>query len=136
MKLVELKVLKEETVYKRVLEELKFKGLDTLYIKKVDHVDYLDIILAVLNFIDVNKNILKDFTEDQFENIVIIVIDEILEEMNIDLSEDQLEKIVELLKNSVLVKKASNYLIDLFIKIYNSIKSILCFKKKYDIDIV
>ena len=136
MKLVELKVLKEDTVYKRVLEELKIKGLDTLYIKKVDHVDYLDIILAVLNFIDINKNILTDFTEDEFENIVIIVIDEILEEMNIDLSEDQLEKIVELLKNSVLVKKASNYLIDLFKKIYNNIKLNLCFKKKYDIDIV
>lgn len=136
MKLVELKVLKEDTVYKRVLEELKIKGLDTLYIKKVDYVDYLDIILAVLNFIDINKNILTDFTEDEFENIVIIVIDEILEEMNINLSETQLEKIVELLKNSVLVKKASNYLIDLFKKIYNNIKLNLCFKKKYDIDIV
>ena len=119
MKLIELKALKEETIYKRVLNELKVKGLDKLYIKKTETVDYLDIILAVINFLEKNKNILKNFTHEQFENIVVIVIDEILEEMKIDLHEEQIEKIIELLKNSLLVKKVSKYLIDKFKIVFN-----------------
>jgi len=114
MKLVELKALKEETVYKRVLDELKIKGLDKLYIKRTESIDYLDIILAVVNFLEKNKKVLKNVTQDQFENIVVIVIDEILEEMEIDMSQEQIEKIMELLKNSLLVKKVSKYLIDKF----------------------
>lgn len=122
MKLVELKALKEETVYKRVLCQLKVKGLDKLYIKRTKSIDYLDIILAVVNFLEKNKKVLKNVTQDQFENIVVIVIDEILEEMEIDMSEEQIEKIMELLKNSLLVKKVSKYLIDKFKIVYNNIK--------------
>lgn len=125
MKLVQLKVLKEETVYKKVLKELKVKGLDKLYINRTETVDYLDIILAVINFLEKNKKVLKNVTQDQFENIVVIVIDEILEEMKIDMSEEQIEKIMELLKNSLLVKKVSKYLIDKFKVIYNNIKNFI-----------
>ena len=125
MKLVELKALKEETVYKRVLDELKVKGLDKLYINRTETVDYLDIILAVINFLEKNKKVLKNVTQDQFENIVVIVIDEILEEMKIDTTEEQIEKIMELLKNSLLVKKVSKYLIDKFKVIYNNIKNFI-----------
>ena len=123
MKLVKLKALKEETVYKRVLDKLKIKGLDKLYIKRTESIDYLDIILAVVNFLDKNKKVLKNVTQDQFENIVVIVIDEILEEMKIDTTEEQIEKIIELLKNSLLVKKVSKYLIDKFKIVYNNIKN-------------
>ena len=130
MKLVDLKILKEETVYKRVIDELKVKGLDKLYIKKTDTVDYLDIILAVINFLEKNKKVLKNVTQEQFENIVVIVIDEILEDMNIDTTEEQIEKIMELLKNSLLVKKVSKYLIDnvkiIYNNIYNFIKNECC----------
>jgi len=125
MKLVELKALKEETVYKRVLDELKVKGLYKLYIKRTESIDYLDIILAVINFLEKNKKVLKNVTQDQFENIIVIVIDEILEEMKIDMSEEQIEKIMELLKNSLLVKKVSKYLIDKFKVIYNNIKNFI-----------
>ena len=125
MKLVQLKALKEETVYKRVLDELKVKGLDKLYIKRTENIDYLDIILAVVIFLEKNKNVLKNVTQDQFENIVVIVIDEILEEMEIDMSEEQIEKIMELLKNSLLVKKVSKYLIDKFKIAYNNIKNFI-----------
>lgn len=125
MKLVQLKALKEETVYKKVLKELKVKGLDKLYIKRTESIDYLDIILAVINFLEKNKKVLKNVTQDQFENIVVIVIDEILEEMKIDTTEEQIEKIMELLKNSLLVKKVSKYLIDKFKVIYNNIKNFI-----------
>ena len=136
MKLVELKALKEETVYKRVLDELKVKGLDKLYIKRTDTIDYLDIILAVVNFLENNKKVLKNVSDDQFENIVVIVIDEILEEMKIDITEEQIEKIMELLKNSLLVKKVSKYLIDKFKIIYNNIKKFIsnkCYKDSNEV---
>lgn len=121
MRLIELKALKEETIYKRVINELKIKGLDKLYIKKIDNIDYLDIILAVIKFLEINKKILKNVTQEQFENIVIIIIDEILEEMHIDMSEDQIKKIMDLLKNSLLVKKLSQYLIDKLNILYNNV---------------
>ena len=121
MKLTELKILKEETVYKRVLDELKLKGLNKLYIKKVELIDYLDIVLAVINFLEENKKILKKVNYDQFENIFIIIIDEILEEINVNISEEQIEKILQLLKNSLLVKKVSKYLIDKLKTLYNNI---------------
>lgn len=131
MKLVELKVLKEETIYKRVLDELKMKGLNKLYVKRTENVDYLDIILEVINFFNKNKKVLKNFSQEQFENILVIVIDEILEEMKIDVSEEQIEKIIELLKNSLLIKKVSKYLIDKFKFIYNKFKNLInnkCYK--------
>ena len=136
MKLIELKALKEKTIYKRILDELKVKGLDKLYIKKTVTIDYLDIILAVIRFLEQNKNVLKNINHDQYENIIVIVIDEILEEMEIDISEEQIEKILELLKNSLLVKKVSKYLIVNFKIVYNKIKNFIntkCCKKTDDV---
>lgn len=124
MKLVQIRELKEETIYKKILNELKVKGIKNLYIKKYKSVDYLDIVISIIDFLEDNKKILKNITRKQFENIVIIIIDEILEEeFNIIISEEQVEKILKLLKNSLLVKKASKYLIGKFIKIF------LCYKK-------
>jgi len=107
MKLVELKLLKENTIYKKVIDELKLKGLDKLYIKKQEQIDYLDIILAVIEFLELNKKFLKRVN---YENIVLIIINEIFEEMSIDISEDQLDKIIKLLKSSILIEKLSIYI--------------------------
>jgi hypothetical protein len=112
MKLIELKALREDKIYKKILDELKIRGLENLYIKKTKTVDYLDIILAVIDFLEINKKVVKKITQEQFENIVIIIIVEILEELNINTTEEQLEKILKLLKNSLLVQKASKFLID------------------------
>ena len=107
MKFVELKLLKENTIYKKVLDELNLKGLDKLYIKKQEQIDYLDIILAVIEFLEINKKFLKKVN---YENIVLIIINEIFEEMNIDISEEQLDKIIKLLKSSILIEKLSVYI--------------------------
>jgi hypothetical protein len=136
MKLVELKALREQTVYKKILDELKVKGLDNLYIKKTKTVDYLDIILAVIDFLEINKKVIKKITQEQFENIVIIIIVEILEELNINTSEEQLEKILKLLKNSLLVQKASKFLIDKCKKLLSIFRLKCCGKKDDVIDAV
>lgn len=132
MKLIELKVIKEETVYKRIIDELKIKGLDTLYIRKNEIIDYMNIVIEVLNFLEANKNTIKKINQEQFENIVIILIDEILEKIEIEMTEEQIKNIKKLLKNSLLGKKVSKYLIDKFKIIYNNIKKFNCCKSKKD----
>ena len=84
------------------------KGLKNVYIATSENVDILDIILALVEFLDKNKNIVKKLNSDMFENIVVICIDEILESIGLDIiSEEQIEKIIKLLKNSILIQKVS-----------------------------
>ena len=113
MKLVDLKNLKQEdNIYKKILNELKIKGLndiDLIY-KKSSTIDYLDIFLDVTDLIEKNKNLFKNLTQEQYENILIICVDEIFEHNDIDISEEQLEKILKLLKNNLLVQKLSSWL--------------------------
>jgi|DEB0MinimDraft_6_1074348.scaffolds.fasta_scaffold16545_2 hypothetical protein len=113
MKLNEIKILKENKIYKRIIEELKIKGLDNIYIKKTDSIDYLDIIINIITFLENNKNIIKKLNKNAYSNLIIIIIDEI---MDIDLHEEQIEKILILLKNSLLVQTLSSYLFNLFNK--------------------
>ena len=112
MKLIDIKELKKDTIYRRILDEIKIKGLNKVYIKTTDQVDYLDLIVNVIEFIDANKSALKDLKEEQYENLIVIVIDEILEDIGIDADEEQIEKILKLLKNSLLVNKVTKLLID------------------------
>lgn len=130
MKITELKILKEETVYKRVLDELKVKGLDKLYIRKEEQIDYLDIIISVIEFLQLNKKTLKKLNEDQYEDIIVIIVDEILESMNINISEAQIEKVIQLLKNTLLIKKISKYIYSKIKKIISSCKINFCKIKK------
>ncbi len=111
MKLVEIKLLKENEIFKKIIDELKIKGLNKIYIKTNDTIDYLDIIISITNFLEENKNVFKRLNKDNYENLVLIVLVELLEEINIDTDEEQLNKIMVLLKNSLLVQKASNFLI-------------------------
>ena len=127
MKLVELRILKEDTLYKKILDELKLVGLDNLYIKKTEQVDYLYIIVETINFLTLNKKKLKKLNEEQFENIIVIIIDEILEKIGLETTDEQIEKILELLKNSLLVQKLSKYLlINLKNLIYKIKKNCFC----------
>jgi hypothetical protein len=112
MKLVDIKELKKDSIYRRILDEIKVQGLDKVYIKTTDQVDYLDLIVNVIDFIDANKSVLKNLKEEQYENLVVIVIDELLEDIGIDADEEQIEKILKLLKNSLLVNKVTKLLID------------------------
>lgn len=112
MKLVDIKELKKDSIYRRILDEIKVQGLNKVYIKTTDQVDYLDLIVNVIEFIDANKSVLKNLKEEQYENLVVIVIDELLEDIGIDADEEQIEKILKLLKNSLLVNKVTKLLID------------------------
>ena len=75
MKLVELRVLKEDTVYKKVLDKLKLKGLNELELpsKDAETIDYLEIIMKVVDFVQKNKKVLKKLTPEQQEDIIVII---------------------------------------------------------------
>lgn len=115
MKLIEIKQLKEDTIYKKILNVLKLKGLDTLYIQKPETVNYIDVILNVLNFIYINKKIIKKVNK---EKLLVIIVIEILEDAKIEISEETIEKIILLLKNSLLVQNLTTYLYEKFVNIF------------------
>lgn len=119
MMLNSIKIIKEEPYYVKILNELKVKGFDNLLIINNESIDYLDLVLNVIDFLEVNKKIVKKTNSEQFENIAIILIDELLEKCKIDISEEQIEKVLKLLKNSMFVKKTSKFLI-------NKIKNFKC----------
>ena len=129
MKVSELKILKNETIYKRILDELRLVGLDKLQIKKEEQIDYLDIIIDVIDFLTINKKKLKNLNEEQYENITVIIIDEIFEKFEIDVNEENIEKILKLLKNSLLVQKLSKYIYVNIKKIFTRINLKCCSKK-------
>lgn len=130
MKLVEIKQLKESDLFKKIIDELKVKGLENLYIKKTETVDYLDIILSIINFLQLNKNIFKRLNKDNYENLVIIVIIEILEEFEIETDEEQLEKIIQLLKNSLLVQQVSSFILNKLTLLFKKLKIFCCTSKQ------
>lgn len=112
MKLVEIKKLKESVIFKKIIIELNIKGLDKIYERKTTSIDYIDIIISITNFLEVNKNVFKKLNKDNYENLFLIVLVEILEEINIETDEEQLDKIMILLKNSLLVRKATNFMVE------------------------
>ena len=128
MKLSEIKALRNNELFKKIIDELNIKGLDKIYVKKTKTVDYLDIILSITNFLEQNKNIFKKLNKKNYENLVLIVLVELLDEIDIDTDEEQLEKIILLLKNSLLVQRASNFLLKNLKIIYSKFKINCCGK--------
>jgi len=135
MKISELKILKEKTVYKRILDELKVKGLDKLYIRREEQIDYLDIILSVIEFLHLNKKTLKKLNEEQHEHIIVIIVDEIFESLNINVSEEQIEKILRLLKNTLLIQKLNKYIYAKINITFKLLRGIFC-KSKKNVDVI
>jgi hypothetical protein len=116
MKLVDIKILKEDTVYKKILEQLKLKGLDKIYVRRTETVDYLDIILIIIEFLENNKDIFSKLKKKDYEKLLVLILVEVLENINIEIEEEQLEKIIALLKSSLLVQNANNFLKNIFKK--------------------
>ena len=115
--LTPVKALKDETIYNRVLSELKVKGLNNIYNKiNKEQINYIDIVIEVINFLTINSKVYKKLNSKNYENLVIICVDEILEMQNIELDEEQIRKIIILLNSSLLMKKFSKIINDLLNK--------------------
>ena len=116
MKLIDIKILREDTVYKKILEQLKLKGLNKIYVRRTETVDYLDIILIIIEFLENNKNLFNRLKKKDYEKLLVLILVEILENINVEIDEEQLEKIIALLKSSLLVLKSNNFLKNIFKK--------------------
>ena len=121
MKIADIKLLKEDELFARLLTELKVKGLNNVYIKKQEDIDYFDITVSIVDFLQDNKEIFKNLTEENYEKLIIICLDEALEEIGIidEIEEKHIERILKLLKNNLLVQQFSGKLWDLIMILYN-----------------
>lgn len=121
MKLTEIKLLKDDELFARLLSELKVKGLNNVYIKKQEDIDYFDIAISIIDFLQDNKEIFKNLSQEDYEKLVVICLDEALEEIGIvdEIEEKHIERILKLLKNNLLVQQFSGKLWDLIVILYN-----------------
>ena len=122
MKLAEIKLLKEDELFARLLSELKVKGLNNVYIKRQEDIDYFDVAISIIDFLQDNKEIFKNLTQDNYEKLVVICLDEALEEIGIvdEVEEKHIERVLKLLKNNMLVQEFSGKLWDIIVLLYNT----------------
>ena len=128
MKLAEIKLLKEDELFARLLSELKVKGLNNVYIKRQEDIDYFDVAISIIDFLQDNKEIFKNLTQDNYEKLVVICLDEALEEIGIvdEVEEKHIERVLKLLKNNMLVQEFSGKLWDIVVLLYNTYLKKIC----------
>ena len=122
MKLTEIKLLKDDELFARLLSELKVKGLNNVYIKRQEEIDYFDVAISIIDFLQDNKEIFKNLTQENYEKLVVICLDEALEEIGImgEVEEKHIERVLKLLKNNLLVQEFSGKLWDILVLLYNT----------------
>ena len=122
MKLTEIKLLKNDELFARLLTELKVKGLNNVYIKRQEEIDYFDVAISIIDFLQDNKEIFKNLTQENYEKLVVICLDEALEEIGIigEVEEKHIERVLKLLKNNLLVQEFSGKLWDILVLLYNT----------------
>ena len=117
-------ILREKVYYVKVLEKLKLLGLIPLVGDLIENndVNYVILTLRIISFLKKNKHVFKNFSQDTFEKILILSIDEILVANNIDVKEEHLEPVFSLLRDSFLIRDLSKLLKDFLLKTYYSMK--------------
>lgn len=113
--------IRNKKYYAKVLSELKLQGLLTIVqdiMNEDREINYISLTIRVIEFLQKNKKIFRSFTQDKFEKILLISIDEILRSNDISLREEDIELIMTLLRNSFLIKKAGLFLRDIWLKFY------------------
>jgi hypothetical protein len=122
MKLTEIKLLKNDELFARLLTELKVKGLNNVYIKRDEEIDYFDVAISIIDFLQDNKEIFKNLTQENYEKLVVICLDEALEEIGIigEVEEKHIERVLKLLKNNLLVQEFSGKIWDILVLLYNT----------------
>tara|TARA_B100001758_G_C18416958_1_gene620947 strand:+ start:3726 stop:4166 length:441 start_codon:yes stop_codon:yes gene_type:complete len=109
--------LRENDYYNKLINILLVNGLLDIFEEELKDgkIDYLPLILNLMEFLHKHKKLFKDFTPDSIENIIIISVDELLtKKYNIEIDEKQLDMALQLLKNT-----------DMYKTIYRAIKSIM-----------
>tara|TARA_B110000858_G_C17674569_1_gene413514 strand:- start:51 stop:500 length:450 start_codon:yes stop_codon:yes gene_type:complete len=125
--------LRSKEYYIRLINILEINGLLEIFEEELKDgkIDYLQLTLNLLSFLQKNKKYFKNFSFNKLENIIILCIDEILtKKFQIEIDEEQLNMILNLVKNSFLFKSLLTFVRDIFIKIYYNWKCKSCYKTK------
>jgi len=94
--------IKKDITLLNVIDKLKLKGLNDIYIIENNSIDYLDTTLAILDFLVINKEVYKNLEEYKYEHLILLCLNYIIEKENLKLDNFQLNKILKLLKNNYL----------------------------------
>ena len=123
----DLKEISNNENFKKLLDELKVKGLDDILSIRLDSKNYMKLFLKVIIFFDNNKNCFKNIDSETKEDILILCIDEILDRNGIDIDEEEIEENLQLLKSSFIVQEGFEFIYDIlssfFINVYSWVKS-------------
>lgn len=120
-----ISTLRSNPYYTRLMEILVINGLLDIFEEELKDgkIDYLHLVINLLEFLKKNKKHYSNFSSDTFENIIILSIDEVLnKKFKIDLDEEQLKMVLQLVKNSYLFKTTYVYIKDILIKIFTKCK--------------
>lgn len=123
--------LRNKDYYIKLLNRLRHNGLYEILTD--EDLDYPKLVLKVIEFLNVNKKYIKNFQSKDFENIIILCIDEILtKKYNVDVDYEKLEIVLNLVKNSYLIKTLFIMVKDIFLKNYYKYKCKFCIGKNDD----
>ena len=119
--------LKKNEYYMKILNILLLNGLLDIFEEELKDgkIDYLPLMLNLMEFLQINKGLFRDFTSKSIEKIIILSVDEILtKKFSIDIDEKQLNMALQLLKNTQMYTTLYKSIKRISWKIYNKIKSI------------
>tara|TARA_Y100000389_G_scaffold172188_1_gene180443 strand:+ start:5505 stop:5924 length:420 start_codon:yes stop_codon:yes gene_type:complete len=123
--------IRNKDYYIKLLNRLRHKGLYEIFTE--EELDYPKIVLGVINFLNQNKKLIKNFQSKDFEKIIILCIDEILtKKYNVDINYEKLEIVLNLVKNSYLIKTLFIRVKDAFLKNYYKYKCKFCISQNDD----
>ena len=117
--------IRNKEYYSKLLEALKLKGLLGIVSDSIvdGKVNYFSLIVKLVSFLQSNRKLFKNFTEDTMEKILILSIDEILKIHKVPIDEKEVQLALDLLKSSFLFKSISGFVKDLLIKLYYKCKN-------------
>lgn len=123
--------IRNKDYYIKLLNRLRHNGLYEIFTE--EELDYPKIVLGVINFLNQNKKLIKNFQSKDFEKIIILCIDEILtKKYNVDINYEKLEIVLNLVKNSYLIKTLFIRVKDAFLKNYYKYKCKFCISQNDD----
>ncbi len=128
-----IKKIRNKPHYVKLLDILVINGLlDIIEDELKDNkINYIDLVIKVINFLEKNKRYYLNFSSNRFDRIIILCIDEILsQKFKIDLDSEELESIIKLLRNNYLIRNFLNYIKDSFINLYYTIRCNKCKNSK------
>lgn len=120
--------LRNTDYYIKLLNNLIINGLYDIIPE--EEINYVKILINLIEFLNKNKRYLKNFRSKNYENIIILCIDEILtKKFKKEVDVEELQSVILLVKNSYLFRNFLNKIKDFYLKMYYKYKCNFCFNQ-------